>query len=66
MRSEIMRNGKIKIDFDDSENLTDTENIDRLGKPKASFQDLLTYVEETKVRLHHVQWSLSYPKAFFP
>lgn len=35
--SEIRRNGKIIIALNNSENQTDNEYIDRLGKPKASF-----------------------------
>lgn len=50
LRSEILKIEKTRLDFDNSDSLTDTEYIDLLGISKASFQDLLTYVEDTKVR----------------
>lgn len=50
LRSEVLRIEKTRLDFDNSESLTDTEYTDLLGISKASFQDLLTYVEDTKVR----------------
>lgn len=50
LRSEVLRIEKTRLDFDNSESLTDKEYTDLLGISKASFQDLLTYVEDTKVR----------------
>ncbi|XP_062599343.1 uncharacterized protein LOC134260823 [Saccostrea cucullata] len=50
LRSEVMRSEKTRLDFNNSESLTDTEYVDLLGISKAAFQDLLMYVEERKVR----------------
>ncbi|XP_061177700.1 uncharacterized protein LOC133186476 [Saccostrea echinata] len=50
LRSEVMKSEKTRLDFNNSESLTDAEYLDLLGISKAAFQDLLMYVEEMKVR----------------
>ncbi|XP_048768744.2 uncharacterized protein LOC125662931 [Ostrea edulis] len=44
LRTEIIRSEKARLDFD-SENLTDTEYVDLLGISKASFNDMMLFIE---------------------
>lgn len=50
LRSEVLIIDQTRVSFDNSENLTDTEYMDIRGISKALFQELLTYIEDTKVR----------------
>jgi hypothetical protein len=45
LRNEVLRCEKTRLDFDNSESLTDSEYRDLLGILKDSFNDLLRYIE---------------------